>query len=933
MPKNDNAERKELKIFIASSGEMKEEREKIEAEIRRRNDDLQGALYLKPILWEQELQAIQKDVFQATLNKELLSSDVAVVMIYKNVGQFTLEEFHEAHKSLKAGNKPRKMYVYFKKFTPTYEELEDEEFLAHNKKRLELKKEIKQHEDIYNEVANTNELLYHFSKQLDLIIKGDNSVKPYPRNRTGALPLIPENYKDWIRGECENLDVQKLIGRGKEPLKLNLPDIYVPLFGNDPKDLHSKQKTLSDAVSDSVERKIEAVEINELIVANDYLLISGHPGSGKTTLLRHLAWQIVQGEGPEQLKDYLPVIVFLRRFSGVKPEEIHSAKSLLLKYLDENISNWDDTLFTEYSSQKKVLILLDGLDEVPEPLRNRIVDIFNSFKNTSKNRLVLAGRPHGVEGAAFSKFGKNHVSVNPLNKETIEEFIRKWHTFVYSQSNHKAEKTANGMISEITSKETVRHLIGSPLMLTAVCILYNFDMELPNQRAELYLRFIEHLVEKQFDNSVLPHSFLRLLAFRMQKKGTRQCYSGEALSVFREVYEKNDGEKELVYNGRTEKMFREIEPKCGLLKFENDQYSFWHWTIQEFLVADYLVNTSENHLDRIKGYWDEENYKEVVKLYIGILGLSTPGISAGIINSVMKDENAPYERVGLIADALVDIESPRRVKETVNQTRTRLWGIIHNESDPKKNARLGEITGWLGDDRDDLKDFIKIPGGSYDLEKLGKKEIKSFEICKYPVTNMWYKEFMDHFGYEEKSEKYWSEEGWAWRNESTTRAPHYWEDKEWNCPNAPVVGVSWYEADAFCRWYTDFVDDNYIYRLLTEKEWQAAAVGKNNREYPWEGEWDKNFCNNYDLDIHKTTSVGIFKKGRTPENVYDMAGNVWEWCDRWYDKKGDFRVLRGGSWFYVASICRSAYRGRIHPYYRSYDIGFRLAQGQNNQQE
>jgi formylglycine-generating enzyme required for sulfatase activity len=115
--------------------------------------------------------------------------------------------------------------------------------------------------------------------------------------------------------------------------------------------------------------------------------------------------------------------------------------------------------------------------------------------------------------------------------------------------------------------------------------------------------------------------------------------------------------------------------------------------------------------------------------------------------------------------------------------------------------------------------------------------------------------------------------------------PYYWYDRTWNCPNSPVVGVTWYEAAAFTRWLTMTRNDGYVYRLLTEEEWEAAASGQEGREYPWGNEWDDERCNSEELKLEKTTPVGIFPKGDTPDGIVDLAGNVWEWTTSDYYSK------------------------------------------------
>jgi formylglycine-generating enzyme required for sulfatase activity len=152
-----------------------------------------------------------------------------------------------------------------------------------------------------------------------------------------------------------------------------------------------------------------------------------------------------------------------------------------------------------------------------------------------------------------------------------------------------------------------------------------------------------------------------------------------------------------------------------------------------------------------------------------------------------------------------------------------------------------------------------------------------------------------------------------------------------------VVGISWYEAEAYARWLSETT--GHRYRLPTEAEWEKAARGTDGRTYPWVGEFDKNLCNSYESGLSRTSPVGIFPKGKSPYGCCDMAGNVWEWCSDWFGEKyyatspeknpqgpsfGSFRVSRGGGWLFVAGYCSSSFRSRRDPVFRIADLGFRL---------
>ena len=159
--------------------------------------------------------------------------------------------------------------------------------------------------------------------------------------------------------------------------------------------------------------------------------------------------------------------------------------------------------------------------------------------------------------------------------------------------------------------------------------------------------------------------------------------------------------------------------------------------------------------------------------------------------------------------------------------------------------------------------------------------------------------------------------GKAWREKNRITLPKYWNDKDWNQPEHPVVGVSHYEAEAYATWADK--------RLPAEEEWERAARGTDGRQYPWGDEFDPEKCNTAESKINKTTRVTRYPNGISPTGCYDMAGNVWEWSASWYDDKKELRVLRGGSWSDDRDYARCAYRVRFSPYLRNYSIGFGCA--------
>ncbi|MCU0481856.1 MAG: SUMF1/EgtB/PvdO family nonheme iron enzyme [Anaerolineae bacterium] len=209
-------------------------------------------------------------------------------------------------------------------------------------------------------------------------------------------------------------------------------------------------------------------------------------------------------------------------------------------------------------------------------------------------------------------------------------------------------------------------------------------------------------------------------------------------------------------------------------------------------------------------------------------------------------------------------------------------------------------------------------------------DVSAFWMAKYPITNAQFKMFIQNGGY--KNDVFWTEQGLKHLNSKEWNYPQLFKYDNWNGDLQPVVGVSWYEAIAFCNWLSNEIG-NHI-SLPSDKQWQYAVQGREGRLYSWGNEWKSHLCN-HNVDnpgAGYTTPVNRYEKMYEPMNgLIDMTGNVFEWCLTQYqtgndELNGRTFITRGGSYYHKDKKHFSTYfRWNNLPSDRYSFIGFRIA--------
>jgi formylglycine-generating enzyme required for sulfatase activity len=409
---------------------------------------------------------------------------------------------------------------------------------------------------------------------------------------------------------------------------------------------------------------------------------------------------------------------------------------------------------------------------------------------------------------------------------------------------------------------------------------------------------------------------------------------------------------------------------------------------------------TDPRIKMLENHWMNPRWQEVILLAAGELDQrgNKQALETFLLHILHLEEAA---RGSLLAGrALADV-GVRRVKDTITEgirvaLKHTMWDA-DTDGRPFAQARVpidqrasaADTLDELGYLPDDLYDFAPVE----QIAPSTSLRTSNLFIAKHPVTNLQYERFLKSPDFAEERfwlnfPKYdengkpmketWGKEGLEWLRKNQQDKddspdgkvilPRYWTDPRFGIARrtAPVVGVTWWEANAYCKWIMEHGElpereamtklvgkQNLAFRLPTENEWVLAAgglgkplvtgKGKEKEEYyrfPWDE--DENVtpspkskddpvmveilrrANIYESGINRTTPAGMYPLGRTKNGLWDIGGNVWEWQANYLDKDHDVLGLRGGSWGDSQGGARVSPRFSNPPYGRWNGSGFRV---------
>jgi formylglycine-generating enzyme required for sulfatase activity/nucleoside phosphorylase len=828
-------------------------------------------------------------------------------------------------------------------------------------------------------------------------------------------------YLRWLQARTENIELRGIERAGGAPVVLlPLETAYVPL----------RAKWM---------RGDTDIALNKVLGSGNRLVIVGGPGSGKTTVLLHMAWALAssllnrqseparsrlgplmkpserdeQGK-PKKPQEYqprelpLPLFVPLASFARYRrhlavnaPARERTLAHFISYHLIDQQADFDlpaDFFVQLFKDGQDILLLLDGLDEVAN--ENERAEVRQSVEKLVHGRTALrvvltcrtiayrSGRT--ALGADFRE-----IAVQPLNfDQHIVPMVRQAYACIYPLDAALRTERANDLLEGIQGLEAQRRarlgrqaeaFVDSPLMVRLLLIVHFNNRRLPDERAELFDKAINALLQVDYspDVSVSNHlaenwkryrDMAQQLAFHLHQQGRDQGREIEELAL------KAALRQDQAFEPYIDDFLSQARQRGSVLEERDGAYRFIHLALQEFLVARYLreVIGAEGRAailafldDRLDDPW----WREPILLLVGYMATNTAKSARDFLSALARAGSRPNAKFAAIELAGTAALEWRDGGESARVDCAQHIVTLLSDSEasatfePILRARTGDLLARWGDSRFDaehwylpaepLFGFIEIPVGSFMMgsdqrrDKLAMEDrecpqhevnLPSYYLAHWPVTVAQFAAFM---------------------NESS------FQPQDPNClrgiANHPVVRVSWHEAMAYCRWLNErlrelarerldaenllseserrfwrgLADGSLGIGLPSEAEWEKGARGTDGRIYPWEDEADPNLANHNVTGLNGTSTVGCFPGGASPYGCEDLSGNVWEWTrslfgDYPYPPEGTKRqaredpaatgprVLRGGAFLDGAWYARCACRDDGMPGYRYDYYGFRV---------
>ena len=696
--------------------------------------------------------------------------------------------------------------------------------------------------------------------------------------------------------------------------RLNLEAVYTALLTLTPE---THERLLRGEHLEKEARRLSALEqLNQ----HHRLVLLGDPGSGKTTFVNFVVLCLagealrreqanlkvltaplpVDDEDEEKKKRQnwkhgalLPIRIILRDFAARSLPDANEKAGTehLWNFIAEELRAWPDyapQLHDELLN-KGGLVLLDGLDEVPEANQRRvqIKQVIEDFAACfPRCRILVTSRTYAYQKQDWRLPQFSEAVLAPFSPGQIRRFVEHWYSHIGAVRGLQAEDAqgrAELLKNAIFNSERLTALAERPLLLTLMASLHAWrGGSLPEKREELYNDTVDLLLdwwerpkavrEASGQTRVEQPSLAEWLKVDRQK--VRELLNALAFEAHRgqpELANTADVPEDKLIAGlmrlsnnpdvKPALLIKYLSERAGLLLPRGvEVYTFPHRTFQEYLAACYL--TDHDYPDQLAELVkaDPNRWREVALLAGAKASRGTASAAWNLVEALCYRDLTPNcalpEIWGahLAGQALVEMVDLNQISARNRDKKTRVQqGLLHilqrSDFPAIERALAGNSLARLDDPREevmtiDKMQFCLVPKGPFwmgsedgeEYEKpLHRNECLTYDywMSRYPVTNAQFAAFVQAGGY--KIERYWPE----------AKAAKVWQDKQvkgykdkprqqphdfvapFNLPNHPVLSITWYEMLAFTRWLTE---------LAHEKKWLDEKM---KIDLPSEAEWEK----------------------------------------------------------------------------------------------
>jgi formylglycine-generating enzyme required for sulfatase activity len=741
------------------------------------------------------------------------------------------------------------------------------------------------------------------------IVTGNgNVVNVTPDPEAEKRRKAREAYLTRLIRSCLTLPLAALGGEESAESDVTLDKVYIDLNTTETRKKEKgdrEQEESTELLKWFRSEKANLVPALESASQHPRLALLGDPGAGKSTFVKKvLAWQAsaclgkakpLPGFGP----GLLPVLVILRELA---PHLAHlDVDQLPAKKREEQLVSavWQQIKIDlggectdflkgmqEALQSGQCLLVLDGLDEVPQDLRGRVRQAVDALlKRYDVQRIIVTCRVRSyVNDAVLPQFTSRTLA--PFDEDQIKSFVQAWYNTQrdLGRFNESQAKDRTTDLARAATQPDLEELSGNPMLLTTMAIIHQKEVGLPKERVRLYHLAVEVLLQRWQKHKVGDDALAVFLKDDLKVRAVMESLayaahrasveSGGTGSLLRKDAIELLDEAENLGNLQLAGEFLDyVDQRAGLLVGSGGdlckptEYNFPHRTFQEYLAGAYLagqrdrVRTFFDHAGQGDGWdlaaqlafeellYNRRAANEVLDLAYSLGAEYKPGeqteralLWAGQIAALVGRETIERDSSPVGGKAYLDKLRPGLVKE--------LGGSLANV----ERAEAGRALGKLGDMRPEIAtlegmQFCYVPAGKFimgsqeregssDEQPQHEVELPVYWMGRYPVTNAQYAAFVQAGGYqnpdywpEARKENVWKDDAikGLFDDESRTSAVNF--GQPFNLENHPMVGITWYEMLAYTRWLTEtwqrthILPEDWQVLLPSEAEWEKAARG------------------------------------------------------------------------------------------------------------